>query len=419
MRARRAVSRIDFASGWFELCSASAAACRSAAPLDALRGHEPAHRELAGGDRAGLVHDDGVDLGRRLERAGLLDHDAEPRRRRERRDHRGRIGDEERARAGDDEHGDRPLRRGVAHRRVGAAAREEPDDEGHHQHDRHVVGREALDHLLPPRARTLRLADQPLDLADRGLPGDRGHLEVDLPGEVRGAGVGLRARLHLDRNRFAGERGLIDVRGARDDPAVGGQVLARTHPHDLPDPQGALRDLALGAVGVDEPRDVGGQFDQVADRPLRAPRGAGEDEFRKPQEEREKARGEEVVVGERCKHREAGERIARGGAGLQFLPRPAGERQHEDDRADRRGDLGDRLLEADQARDPRAEEQHAAAQGDHELAFEALATAAFVASEPCAVGVGVRRGKGGVERSGIGHGRQLLRERDLLGDAED
>ena len=53
--------------------------------------------------------------------------------------------------------------------------------------------------------------------------------------------------------------------------------------------------------------EIGLVFDEVADRALRAPRGAAENQVRGPEDEREEARGEKVAGGDRGDHRERGE----------------------------------------------------------------------------------------------------------------
>ena len=347
--------------------------------LDALRGREAADGELARRERSGLVHHDRVDVGGRLERAGLLDHHAEARGGCERGHHRGRVGDEQGPGAGDDEHGDRAL--GGHGLRVGRARLrgEEPHDQRHHQDDGDVVGGDPLDELLLLALRALGFADQLLDLADGRLALDGGDLDVDLSREVRGACVHGRARLHLDRDGFARERRLVDARGARAHGAVGGEVLAGADAHDRPLRKLRERNLALRARLVDEARDVGGQLDQLADRALRAPGRAREDEFAEPEEERQEPRSEVELVGDRREDGEAGEAVARGAAFAQFLDGALRKRHHENERAHEGGNAGDRGLDAGEVGDPCCKKKHAAEERHEELPLEAFCAACIVA----------------------------------------
>ena len=103
-----------------------AAASSSPAPPRAAEQHDVGHARLALGDRPGLVEHDGVELVRGLERGAVADQDAvlgalagadhDRRRRRQ----------AERARAGDDQHGDE-VEQGVGER--GLRSEGQPDDE--------------------------------------------------------------------------------------------------------------------------------------------------------------------------------------------------------------------------------------------------------------------------------------------------
>jgi len=319
-----------------------------------------------------VFHHHGVDVRGRLERARLLDHHAEPRGGREGRDHRGRVGDEQGARAGHDEHCDRALgSHGLRVGRTGLRG-EEPDDQRHHQDDGNVVGGDALDQLLLPALRALRFADQLLDLADGRLALDCGDLDVDLSCEVRGSCIDRRTRLHLDRHGFTGERSLVDARGSRAHRAVGRKVLAGANAHDRAELELSERDLALLTRSFDQPRHVGSELDQLADRALRTPCGAREHQFAEPQEEREEAGGEVQLVRDGCEDCEAGEAVARRAAFAELLDRALRERNHQHQRSDERRDVGDGCLDVEELGDPRRKQQHAAEEGDEELPLQPL-----------------------------------------------
>ena len=74
-------------------------------PVDPDRGPQLGDVHPAGGDRAGLVEHDRVDRPRRLQRLVALDEHAQLRAAAGRGQQRGRGGQAERARAGDDQHG--------------------------------------------------------------------------------------------------------------------------------------------------------------------------------------------------------------------------------------------------------------------------------------------------------------------------
>ena len=306
--------------------------------IDALCGSETADRELARRQRAGLVHHDRVDVGRCFERAGLLDHHAEPRCSGERGDHCGWVRNEKGARARHDEHGDRALR--GFRLRVGRARLrdEEPHDARDHQNDGDVVTRDAFDELLLAALCALRFADEFLNLADRRFALDGGDFDFDLSGEVCGTCVDGRSGLNFNWHRFACQRGLVDAGSSSANVAVGGEIFARSHTNDRAALQLRERNLALHAVLVDEARDIRSEFDQFANCTLCPPRGAREHEFGEPEEEGEEARREVHLIRDRCEDREACKAVARRAALAEFFESAARKRHREHERADERGD---------------------------------------------------------------------------------
>ena len=97
---------------------------RAAAPRRASvpgAGDDVDERQLALGDRAGLVEDDRVDAARRLEHLRALDQDAELRAAAGADEQRRRRREAERARARDDQHGDRRRERERRARAAGAS----------------------------------------------------------------------------------------------------------------------------------------------------------------------------------------------------------------------------------------------------------------------------------------------------------
>ena len=129
-------------------------------------------RHLAGGDGAGLVEHDGVDLAGRFEHLRSLDQDAELRAAAGADHQRGRRGQSERAWAGDDQHRDGGGERG---RRVVGRGGGEPEPEGRERQgddDRDEDRRDAVGQALHVGLAGLRLLDHPADLGERGVGPD-------------------------------------------------------------------------------------------------------------------------------------------------------------------------------------------------------------------------------------------------------
>ena len=105
-RRARAARRDRAAMGCSD-ASSSAPASRSASSRRRRRRHDVDERHPPGRDRAGLVEHDGVDATGGFEHLRALDQDAELRPAAGADEQRGRRGETERARAGDDEHRDR------------------------------------------------------------------------------------------------------------------------------------------------------------------------------------------------------------------------------------------------------------------------------------------------------------------------
>ena len=195
------------------------------------------------GHGAGLVEHDRVDAAGGLEDLRALDQQPELRAAAGADEQRGRRGEPERARAGDDQHGD-----GGGEREREVLARADPEAERGDRdadHDRHEDARDPVGEPLDGRLARLRLGDQPRDLRERGVGADlrRAH---DQPA----AGVDARARdlvagLLLDRHGLAGQQRLVDGGVAGLDDAVGGDLLARAHDEAVADGELLDRHAAL------------------------------------------------------------------------------------------------------------------------------------------------------------------------------
>ncbi len=202
----------------------------------AARGRHVDEGHLAGRDRAGLVEHDGVDAPGVLEHVGALDQDAEPRPAPGAHEQRRGRGEAQRAGAGDDEHGDGDLER--PRRLAGGDPPAGEGQRGEHQHDGHEDGRHPVGQALHRGLGGLRALDEPGDAGERGVGADPGGLDDQPPGGVDAAAGELVARGDVDGERLPGDERRVDRAVAVDDPAVGGDLLARAAPRTGRRPRG-------------------------------------------------------------------------------------------------------------------------------------------------------------------------------------
>ena len=309
--------------------------------VDAGAGVDVDERHLAGGDRAGLVQHDGVDPAGGLQHLGALDQDAELGAPAGADQQRGRRGEAQRARAGDDQHGDRG-----GERRRGAGPGAEPEPErgrGERDHDRHEHPGDPVGEALHGGLAVLGVLDELRHLGELGVGADPGGAHDQPAARVDGGADDRVAGPDLDRHGLAGEHRGVDRRGALVDDAVGGDLLAGPHDEPVADGQLLGRDPHLGAVA--QHGDVlGAELEQRPQRGAGPALGAGL-EVAAGQDERGDAGGDlEVDVAgavargdgqlERVRH--AGHA---GGAEQQRVQRPRERREHahRDQRVHRRG----------------------------------------------------------------------------------
>ncbi len=235
-------------------------------PLVLTRGDDRVHeRHLPGGDRSGLVEHGGVDATRRLEHLAALDHDAQLRGTTRAHHDRGGRGQAERARAGDDQHGDRGRER-----LVGRVTGEQPDGQGAQRdqdHGRHEDGRDLVREPLHRGLGALRLGDQPPDLGQRGLAPDMGRFHDQPARRVHRRPEHRVPDGHVDRDRLSGEHRDVDRGRTVHDPAVRRDLLARTYDEAVAD--GELVDGDL--VATLEPGRLHAQREEGPERVTRTP----------------------------------------------------------------------------------------------------------------------------------------------------
>ncbi len=236
-----------------------------------------------GGQRPGLVQDDGVHPPGRFQYLRPFDQDAELGATAAADEQRGGGRQAERARAGDDQHGHRgrercrrPLAESEPHREGDGREADHDRDE----HGRHPVG-EPLDRGLA----ALRLDDQFRDLRELGVRAHPGGPDHQPTVGVHGGAGDRVTHADLDRHRLAGEHARVHRATALLHDPVGGDLLAWAHHEAVAHGQLFNADPQLLAVPQD--RHVpGAQFEQRPQRGAGPPLGArleeasGEDERR-------------------------------------------------------------------------------------------------------------------------------------------
>ena len=204
----RAPRAIAWAIGCSEASSSAPASRSTLVAILAVGGDDVDERHAAGRHGAGLVEHDRVDRAGGLEDLRALDQQAELRAAAGADEQRGRRGEPERARAGDDQHGDGG---GERERRVLAGADPEAERrDGEADHDRDEHARDAVGEPLHGRLAALRVGDEPRDLGQRGVGADLRRADDEAAAGVdRRAGDLVAGRL-LDRHGLAGEQRLVD-----------------------------------------------------------------------------------------------------------------------------------------------------------------------------------------------------------------
>ena len=218
---------------------------------DPVEGVEAADGQTTGGQRAGLVEDEGRDARGGLEVTDVLDEDAQTGGSAQGGDHRGRRGQDERARAGHDQDGNDPVE----------VLGEAPDQSGDDQHQRGVVAHVLVDDPHEGQLGLLGGQDQVADSAQGGVFTGLAHLDLEEAVHVDGARKDRFAHAFVHRERFAGDVGLIDGTLSGDDLAVGGDVVAGADADDVSDLEFA--DGHFDFVAAGQAAGLGrGQFDE-------------------------------------------------------------------------------------------------------------------------------------------------------------
>ena len=180
--------------------------------------------------------------------------------------HAHRRGESERARAGDDEHGD-GVGDGVGEPRLGSP--DEPGDErerGDRQHRRDKPRRDLVGQGLNRRAAALGLRHQVDDLREHGFAADALRPHHDAARRVHRAAEDFRADGLLHRNGLAGEHGFVNRSAAFHDFAVHRNLLAGSHAQQVARMHGIERHVLVAGR-----RHAAGGFGARPSRALMAP----------------------------------------------------------------------------------------------------------------------------------------------------
>jgi hypothetical protein len=226
--------------------------------------HDP---ELAEGERAGLVEDDGVEVARLFEAAAVAHEQSAMRAlRRGDGDDQGH-GQAERVRAGDNQH-----RHDAYDGEIPGRADELPDDESDDARCDGHAGQElrgAVGQVLGARLRLLRLRHEAHDAGELGVLARAGDLHAERAFAVDRAGDHLVAFALLDRARLAGDHRLVEIALALAYGAVDRDALARAHEHEVARPKPVDGHLLGAAVLGDARGLVRQELGQLLERALR------------------------------------------------------------------------------------------------------------------------------------------------------
>ena len=182
---------------------------------------EAADGELAGRERAGLVEDERVDLRGEFDVRDVLDQNSQTCGGGERGDHRRRRGENERARAGHDEHRDDAVQ----------IVRERPDQRADDQHERRVKAHVLIHDFLDRQFGFFRRDDEFAHAAERCVRAGAADFDFQNAGQILRAGKNFVARIFFSGQRFAGDCGLIERAFAFYNCSIRRHVVAGANPN--------------------------------------------------------------------------------------------------------------------------------------------------------------------------------------------
>ena len=230
------------------------------------RRNDGRHPGLAFGERAGLVHDQSVDLLHALKGFGRLDQDASASAFADRHADRHRGGQAKRTGTSDDEDGDR-RDQGIG--KCGSGTPDRPRDErndSHAEHGRNEIARHCVRHALNWRSAPLRLADHCYDAREHRVRADLVGAHDQRAGAVHRPSDELVAGFLGGGHRLAGDHGLVHGALALKHFAIDRHAVAGPHAETIADLNQFKRHFLVLAASLQAVRCFGRQFEQGADR---------------------------------------------------------------------------------------------------------------------------------------------------------
>jgi hypothetical protein len=223
-------------------------------------------------DGPGLVEDDGIDRPAPLQRLAALDEHAELRPAAGGDHHRGGHREPHRARARDDEHRHRRHQRVQVRRRRTEIEPHDEGGDGDAEHRRHEYRGHPVGQPLNRRLASLGLLHQPDDPREHRVGAHPVHPEAERAVPVERRSGHRIARTLRDRDRLAGEHGLVHVARPVEHDPVGRHRLARADQRLVARAEHGERYLLL-ATRADHPRGGGPKPDEAANGAGRLPPG--------------------------------------------------------------------------------------------------------------------------------------------------
>lgn len=226
--------------------------------------------QFAGGEGAGLVHGDDIDVGEFFDGRSTAEEDAMAGAVGDGGEDGGRDGEDEGAGGGDDEEGHGQVKGagavgGADPRRAAGGPPDEEHEDGEAQDPDGVAGAEAVGEPLGGGFEALGIADEADDaLEGAGFGGAEGDGFDGAP-EVEGAAEDGVADLFVHGNGFAGEVGFVGGGPAEGDLGIDGEEVAGFEQEPVAGAEVVDGDEVFGGIGSEDDGFAGGRADEGAD----------------------------------------------------------------------------------------------------------------------------------------------------------